>query len=215
MKIKWLGHAAFLITADDGTRVITDPYEPAGQLTYAPISESADIVTVSHEHGDHNNTAAVKGNPVVIRSTDSKTVKGVEVRGVATFHDNVKGAQRGENLVFCITVDGVRVVHLGDLGHALDAGKLKEIGPVDILIVPVGGFFTIDGRTASQAADGLKPAVVIPMHFRTARCTFPIKDAKPFLKERSNVRTVDGSEEAFAKDSLPKTTETVVLKPAL
>lgn len=215
MKLKWLGHASFLITAADGTKIITDPYTPGGPLTYAPIAESADIVTVSHEHGDHNNAGAVKGNPQLIKGAGSKTVKGVAVKGVASFHDAAKGAQRGQNTIFSITVDGMRIVHLGDLGHTLNADQVKEVGAADILLTPVGGNFTIDAQTAAQVAEALKAKVVVPMHFKTAHCAYPIDDAEPFLKGRSNVRRVDGSEAEFTKERLPKTTETVVLKHAL
>ena len=151
----------------------------------------------------------------MIEAPGSKTVKGVEITGVATFHDTARGAQRGPNTVFRVTVDGIRTAHLGDLGHALNKKQMQAIGPVDILLTPVGGTYTIDGRTASQVADALKSRVVIPMHYRTARCSFPIADAKPFLKERDNVRRVDGSEVEFTKQDLPEVTETVVLKPAL
>ena len=215
MKLKWLGHASFLITAADGTRVITDPYTPGGPLTYAPIAESADIVTVSHEHGDHSNAGAVKGSPQVIRGPGSRTVKGVAVKGVAAFHDTVQGRQRGPNTVFCITVDGVRIAHLGDLGHSLDAQQLQEVGAVDVLLTPVGGTYTIDGPTAAQVAEALKARVVIPMHFHNAHCAYPITDAEPFLKGRPGVRRLDGSDVEFTKERLPGATETVVLKPAL
>ena len=215
MKVKWLGHASFLLTASDGTAVITDPYRPDDRLTYAPISQSADIVTISHGHGDHANVAAVKDNPVVVDATGTTTAKGVDISGVATFHDSDKGAQRGENTIFTITLDGLRVVHLGDLGHGLDADQMREIGEVDILLAPVGGYFTIDGPTASRLADALKPTVVIPMHFRNAKCAFPIADEQPFLQERTNIRRVEGSEAEFTREALPKATETVVLEPAL
>lgn len=215
MKLRWLGHASFLITAADGTRIITDPYMSGGPLTYAPIAESADIVTVSHEHGDHNNASAIKGNPQVVRGPGSKTIRGVAIKGVAAFHDTVQGRQRGPVTIFCITVDGVRIAHLGDLGHALDEKQRQEVGAVDILLTPVGGTYTIEGPTAAQVADALKARVTVPMHFRTARCGYPISDAGAFLKARSNVRTVDGSEVEFTKERLPGAAETVVLRPAL
>jgi len=215
MKLKWLGHASFLVTAGDGARIITDPYTPGGPLTYAPIKEQADIVTVSHEHGNHNNAGAVKGKPQVVKGPCSVTAKGVDIKGVAAYHDTNKGVQRGQNTLFSITVDGVRIAHMGDLGHPLDDRTLAELGQVDILLTPVGGNYTIDGATASKLADALKAKVVIPMHFRTAGCAYPIADAEAFLKERKNVRRVDGSEVEFTRDSLPRAAETVVLKPAL
>ena len=215
MKLKWLGHASFLITASNGTRIITDPYTPGGPLTYAPIGEAADIVTVSHEHGDHNNVGTVQGKPQVVKGPGSQTVKGIAIKGVPAYHDANKGVQRGQNTLFSITVDGVRIAHMGDLGHPLDDVVRAELGVVDILLTPVGGNYTIDGPTASHLADALKARVVIPMHFRNAHCAYPIADAEVFLKERKNVRRIDGSEVEFTKESLPKAAETVVLKPAL
>ena len=164
MKIKWLGHAAFLITSDSGTRIITDPYKPADDLKYGKIGESADIVTVSHDHFDHNNAAAVKGSPRVIKGTTE--AKGIKFKGIPTHHDEAGGKQRGNNIIFCFEVDGIRVCHLGDLGHPLDDKQVAEIGKVDIVLTPVGGNFTIDARVATEVCDKLTPRVIIPMHYR-------------------------------------------------
>jgi L-ascorbate metabolism protein UlaG (beta-lactamase superfamily) len=215
MKIKWLGHASFLITSDSGVRVITDPYSRGGGIDYGPIQETADVVTVSHQHGDHNNVAAVKGKPVVVDAPGAKTVNGIEFLGVPSYHDATKGAQRGPNTIFCFTVDGVCVCHLGDLGHELDAGEVKEIGAVDVLLLPVGGFFTIDARQAAGVCEALKPRVVIPMHVKTTKCDYPITGVEDFLKGRKNVNRVAASETEIKKDKLPSETETVVLQHAL
>jgi len=216
MKVKWVGHACFLLTSDAGVRVLTDPYTPGGfGLGYRPPTETADIVTVSHDHADHNNTAAVKGKPEVVRGAGVHKVKGVEIKGISTSHDEASGSQRGPNTVFCFTLDGVRVCHLGDLGHDLATGSLAEIGPVDVLLIPVGGNFTIDANAASRVADRIAPKVVIPMHFQNERCRdFPVAAVDDFRKKRQRVRTVDGSEVEIKKDNLPAETETVILKPA-
>jgi len=215
MKIKWLGHASFLITSDAGVRVITDPYSRGGGIEYGQIQETADIVTVSHQHQDHNNVAAVKGNPTLVDAPGAKSVRGIEFLGVPSYHDGRKGAQRGNNIIFCFAVDGVRVCHLGDLGHELDAAKLKEIGAVDVLLIPVGGFYTIDARQAAGVCEALKPRVVIPMHVKTARCDYPITGVEDFLKGRKNVSRVAASETEIKKDKLPSETETIVLQHAL
>ena len=216
MKVKWLGHACFLLTSEAGVRILTDPYTPgAFGLGYRPPAETADIVTVSHDHADHNNTAAVKGKPEVVRDAGVHKVKGVEIKGISTSHDETSGSQRGPNTVFCFTLDGVRVCHLGDLGHDLAAGSLAEIGPVDVLMIPVGGNFTIDANAASRVADRIAPKVVIPMHFQNERCPdFPVAAVDDFRKKRQRVRTLDASEVEIKKDDLPAETETVVLKPA-
>jgi len=213
MKIKWLGHASFMITSEAGTKIITDPYVIAENLNYGEIKESADIVTVSHGHTDHNNVSAVRGNPEVVRGTAK--VKGIEFRGIPTYHDDAEGKLRGNNTILCFEVDGVRVCHLGDLGHHLNDKQVAKLGSVDILLIPVGGFFTIDAKVASQLCDRLKPKVIIPMHFKNDKCAYPIAGGEEFLKGKKGVRRLDTSEVEFKQGELPATTKTVVLKPAL
>ncbi len=213
MKIKWLGHASFMITSDAGTKIITDPYATGGGLTYGEIKESADIVTVSHEHSDHSNVSAVRGNPEAVRGTAK--VRGIEFKGVPTYHDNTGGSQRGKNTIFCFEVDGIRVCHLGDLGHPLNDKQTAELGSVDILLIPVGGSYTIDAKVASQLCDRLKPKVIIPMHFKNDKCAFPIAGVDEFLQGKEGVSRLDASEVEFKQGELPASTQTVVLKPTL
>ena len=215
MKIKWLGHACFLISSGGGLRVITDPYAVGGGLNYSPIKETADVVVVSHDHGDHNNASAVQGKPKVVKGSGTKTAKGIRFKGVATSHDASQGQQRGLNTVFCFTIDDLTLCHLGDLGHVLSPGQVAEIGAVEILFVPVGGFFTIDAVVASQVCDQLKPRIAIPMHFKTPKCAYPIDGVEDFLKGKKNVRKVGGSEVEFEREKLPAATEIVLLQPAL
>lgn len=215
VKIKWLGHASFLITSEGGVKVLTDPYSRGGGINYGAIKEAADIVTVSHKHPDHDNVSAVKGKPVVVDAPGVRSVKGIDFTGISCYHDGAKGAQRGTNIIFCFTVDGVRVCHLGDLGHELDAAQVREVGPVDVLLVPVGGFYTIDCRQATAVAAALKPRVIIPMHVKTPKCDYPIAGAEDFLAGRGNTRRVDASEIEIRKDGLPAETETLVLRHAL
>ena len=213
MKIKWLGHAAFLITSADGTRIVTDPYETSAGLKYGAIKETADIVTVSHDHGDHNNTAAVKGNPRVVR--DTTEVKGINIKAIPTAHDDKGGRERGKNTIFCFQVDGVRVVHLGDLGHLLTDNQVVEVGKVHVLLVPVGGHFTIDAGTAGEVCDQVRSRVIIPMHYKNDKCVFPIGGVEEFIKGKTNVTRVNGSEVEFTVAGLPTDPQIMVLKPAL
>jgi L-ascorbate metabolism protein UlaG (beta-lactamase superfamily) len=215
MKIKWLGHACFLITSEGGFRVITDPYLVGGGIDYSPIKETADVVVVSHDHGDHNNVSAVQGKPEVVKGSGTKTAKGIRFKAVATSHDASQGTQRGSNTVFCFSIDGLNLCHLGDLGHVLSPGQVTEIGVVDILFVPVGGFFTIDATVASQVCGQLKPRIAIPMHFKTPKCAYPIAGVEDFLKGKKGVRKVVGSEVEFEREDLPTGTEIVLLQPAL
>jgi L-ascorbate metabolism protein UlaG (beta-lactamase superfamily) len=217
MKVKWLGHACFLLTSESGLRIITDPYTPGVYgLDYAPPAETADIVTVSHDHADHNNVAAVKGNPQVVRGVGSHEAKGIRFKGIATAHDESSGKERGANTIFCFALDGINVCHLGDVGHDLSDQTVAAIGDVDVLMIPVGGNFTIDAALANRLCQKLAPKVVIPMHFKNARCpTFPVAGVEDFTQERQQVKTVAGSEIELKKEQLPSTTETIVLKPAL
>ena len=215
MKIKWLGHACFLITSRDGTRIITDPYTVGGGCNYSPIEESADIVLVSHGHGDHNNVSAVQGKPEIVKDIGTRVAKGIRFKGVATAHDASEGKQRGTNTVFCFALDDVQLCHLGDLGHVLSPRQVTEIGSVDIVFVPVGGFYTVDASEASKVCDQLAPRVMIPMHFKTSKCSYPIAGVDDFLKGKKGVRKLNSSEIEFQAGQLPGTAEIVVLKPSL
>ncbi|KPK48032.1 MAG: hypothetical protein AMJ77_01030 [Dehalococcoidia bacterium SM23_28_2] len=217
MKVKWLGHACFLLTSQSGLRIITDPYTPgAFGLEYASPAETADIVTVSHEHADHNNVAAVKGSPQVVKGAGSHDAKGIRFKGVATAHDESSGKERGSNTIFCFTLDGIDVCHLGDLGHDLPDKAAAEIGAVDVLLVPVGGNFTIDATVAGNVCQKLAPKVVIPMHFKNERCpNFPVAGVEDFTRRRQQVKKVASSEIEIRKEQLPAGTETIILKPAL
>ncbi|HEY4711790.1 MAG TPA: MBL fold metallo-hydrolase [Dehalococcoidia bacterium] len=215
MKVKWLGHSCFLITSKDGTRVITDPYAVGGGINYSPIKETADVVVVSHGHGDHSNVSAVQGKPEVVKGDGTKTAQGIQFRGISSYHDASQGTQRGPNTVFCFTIDDIKLCHLGDLGHVLSPRQVNEIGAVDILFVPVGGFFTIDASVASRVCEQLKPKVVIPMHFKSPRCTYPIAGVEDFLRGKKNVRKIDSSEVEFEREKPPVATEIVLLQPAL
>lgn len=217
MKVKWLGHACFAITSEAGTKVITDPYTPGPLgLHYRSINEKADIVTVSHDHGDHNNVSAVKGKPQVVKRGGSHSGQGVEFRGIDCYHDDARGRKRGPNTIFCFSIDGIRVCHLGDLGHALTKQNQADIGPVDLLLVPVGGNFTIDAKVAAETCRILNPRVVIPMHYRNERCPeFPVAGVDDFLALMQRVKREDGSEAEFHTGTLPAAMEVVVLRPAL
>ncbi len=215
MNIKYLGHSAFVITSDAGLKIITDPYGTAPDLTYGEITESADIVTVSHDHFDHSNVAAVKGNPEVVRRAGRSTAKGIEFKGIASYHDEAKGRLRGDNIIFCFEVDGIRLCHLGDLGHLLDDKQVAEIGSVDILFIPVGGYYTIDAKAATQVCNQLKPRVIIPMHYKTEKGIPNIVGVDEFLGGKANVNRLDVSQAEFKPGELPAAGQIIVLKPAL
>jgi L-ascorbate metabolism protein UlaG (beta-lactamase superfamily) len=217
MKVKWLGHATFLVTSDAGVKIITDPYiTGAFGLNYGEIKESADIVTVSHDHADHANVAAIQGNPEVVNEVASVEIKGIKFSGISTYHDDAGGGKRGNNIIFCFEVDGVVVCHLGDLGHPLGDKEAAEAGKVDILLVPVGGNFTIGARVATDVCKLLAPRVVIPMHYQNERCPdFQVAGVDEFLEGKEGVSRLDASEAEFKQGELPVTCQVLVLKPAL
>jgi len=218
VEIRWLGHSCFLITSSKGIKLITDPYEPGGfggAIGYGKITTPADIVTVSHEHADHNYVKGVPGKPEVIRGVVSKEVKGIKITGIGTFHDKVGGRERGKNTVFVLEVDGLRICHLGDLGHLLTDEQRKKIGHVDVLLIPVGGTYTIDASEASEVVSEISPKVVIPMHYKTKKVGLPIAGVEDFTKGKGNVKKIGKSNVKVEKDKLPKSTEIWVLEPEL
>jgi L-ascorbate metabolism protein UlaG (beta-lactamase superfamily) len=210
MKIKWLGHSCFLIQSDSGMRIITDPYNQVQGIKYAPIKEVADIVTISHDHFDHNAVSAVAGKPVVVKRSGNISVKGISFKCITSHHDEEGGKQRGSNIILCFTMDGVKICHLGDLGHPLNKSQLGEIGEVDILFIPIGGFFTIDARVASQICNELQPKITIPMHYKTAKLDFPVAGVNDFLMGKNNFRKLNSNELEIKFETLPSTPQIIV-----
>ncbi|MCX5804746.1 MAG: MBL fold metallo-hydrolase [Proteobacteria bacterium] len=218
MKIKFYGHSAFMITTDTGVRIITDPYKSGafgGTLSYGKITDKADIVLASHDHDDHNYTKDIKGNFVHIKTAGAYDVNGLKIRAIPSHHDTSKGKERGNNLIFVIDADGLTIMHAGDLGHTLGKEAVEEIGKIDILLIPVGGFYTIDAREATKVMKDLKPAITIPMHFKTDKCNFPISNVQGFIGDKKDVKRVKASEIEIKKELLPKEREIIVLEPAL
>lgn len=162
MRVTWLGHACFLLE-EDGYRIVTDPY--TGVEGYPPLETEAHAVYCSHHHFDHDAVDCVK----LLPARESP----FQIREIQSFHDDQKGALRGTNTIRVFTAGGVSVVHLGDLGHALTAEQLAAIGPVDGVLVPVGGFYTVDARGAKAACDAIGPKWIIPMHYRHAPYGLP------------------------------------------
>jgi L-ascorbate metabolism protein UlaG (beta-lactamase superfamily) len=209
--IKWLGHSMFLLNLDDKVKMVTDPFDKS--VGYPIPDVSADIVLVSHRHFDHDNVKAVKGKPEVVEGVGEKTVKGVKIKGIAAAHDEKGGTLRGKDTIFVWELGGIRFAHLGDLGAMLSEAQIKEIGTIDVLFIPVGGFFTIDSGVATQVVSALNPKVVIPMHYKTAVMgpSFPISSVDEFLKDKKNVQKVGKNSIVFSKEKLPKETTIFVL----
>lgn len=179
MVITPLGHSCFLLEESTGTKVVTDPYSSDIGITLPSVS--ADVVTVSHSHSDHDNVKAVAGAPMIVDKPGMYEVKGVQIFGLNTYHDEHNGKMRGSNVIFNIRMDGVNICHLGDVGHGPSPLMIEAIGPVDILLVPVGGNFTIDAEVAKEYVDRLMPSVIIPMHYKTDDIDLDIEGVDAFL----------------------------------
>ncbi|MBR2320807.1 MAG: MBL fold metallo-hydrolase [Clostridia bacterium] len=193
MKITYLGHACFQLTSSSGVTIITDPYTRVGYEL--PSGLSADIVTVSHGHFDHNYLSAVKAKHVVSQAMNYE-LEGVKISGFESFHDDKQGALRGKNVLFTIEMDGIKICHFGDLGEACRDDIIEKIADADILLVPIGGTYTIDALQAKKYVEGCKPRIVIPMHYRPTDGSLDIADSTPFLElfEKKDVQKVlDGS----------------------
>ena len=212
MEIKWFGQSCFELKGDKATLVI-DPFEDKIGLKLPKLT--ADIVAVTHDHFDHNNVKAVSGDPFVVNGPGEYEVKGISVSGIPTFHDEKGGQERGENTVYIIEVDGIRICHLGDLGHNLSDAQADLVDGVDILLIPVGGEYTIDAKKASEVTEQIEPRVVIPMHYQVQGLAGVKGLAKvdDFLSEMG-VKDINKKDLLkVKKDKLPQDkTEVVVLK---
>lgn len=164
MDITYLGHASFKIKGKDVV-VITDPFDESIGIKFP--KETADVVTVSHQHSDHNNTSAVSDVKKVLEGPGEYEIAGVSFIGIPTYHDDKKGEERGDNTIFVIEIEGVRIAHLGDLGHLLSEKQVDLLGTIDILMVPVGGFYTIDAKQAAGLVSSIEPKIILPMHYNS------------------------------------------------
>ena len=201
-KLTWYGQSCFLLETAAGTRILIDPI-PKSIGYEIPAGLRVDAITISHEHFDHNNLAMAANKPRLIRGltpdhkgwtrVDEK-VKDVSIRTVGVYHDAKRGAERGLDTVFIFEVGGLRIAHLGDLGHILTDEQRTKIGAVDVLLIPVGGTFTIDARQATRVVDRLRPRLmVVPMHYKTDAVTIKqLETLEPFLEGKNNVRRESG-----------------------
>lgn len=215
--IRWYGHAFFITTSADGIRIATDPFSAIG---YPMPSVEADVVTVSHDHSDHNNSKLVKGRPKILRGLEmggkhwafvNFQQKDVRIRALTAYHDKAEGKERGLNSVFLYEVSGIRIVHMSDIGHIPPELTLKALERVDVLLIPVGGVYSIDADEATQIVERLKPSIVIPMHYKTeATAKWPISDEKRFLEGKPRVKQV-GNTIRIRPEALPRETEIWVM----
>jgi L-ascorbate metabolism protein UlaG (beta-lactamase superfamily) len=218
MDITYLGHASFKIRGRKAS-VVTDPYNSSVGFSYPRVS--ADVVTVSHNHPDHNDYKSVSGTsrrdkPFIIQYPGEYEVSGISVFGIPSFHDANTGQDRGRNTMYLIQIDDVAVVHLGDLGHILTDKQVEAVGDVDVLLLPVGGIYTIGAKEAVEIVNQLQPAYVIPMHFRTKRHskkTFgELSTVDDFINEAGYDQVEFTKKLSISKTQLPGEMEVIVLK---
>lgn len=210
MDIAWLGQSCFKIKGKNSTLII-DPYNPEATGLKLPKDLNADLVLITHQHQDHNFTAAIQGSPLIISGPGEYEKLGVSVVGIGTFHDKENGVLRGTNTVYQIMIDGVNIVHLGDLGHILTEGQLGLFDPVDILMIPVGGDPTIDAEDGAKVVSELEPKIVLPMHYKIEGLKYELEGNGPFLKEMGAENIEPQPKLSIVRDKLPETTTVVVL----
>jgi len=203
--IRWHGHSCFEIT--DDTILVTDPHDGKSIGIPTPLV-SADIILVSHDHYDHNSVKTVeKEGTKIITDGRKKNIGDITIKGFASFHDEVQGSKRGENIMYKVTIDDISFLHLGDLGHTLDDKTIESIEQVDILFIPVGGTYTIDAHTAWGIISKLKPKIVIPMHYKIEGLSLPIATVDEFLEQSSYPVLRVGNEIDIEKNELPEEPE--------
>ncbi|MBO3768576.1 MAG: MBL fold metallo-hydrolase [Candidatus Brockarchaeota archaeon] len=212
VRIEWLGHACFFIQHEQA-KIVIDPFETSSGIHYPKIDKVANYVLVSHEHFDHNNVKVVKGNPKIIRSPIELSEDSFDMKISPEFHDKSMGKERGNITVFKISLDNLDIVHLGDLGEVPSTEFKNKIGYVDVLLVPVGGFYTINSDEADEVIKLLNPKVVIPMHYKTEYLDFPIDSIEKFLKNKTNVKRLETNWIEITKAELPDKQMIYVLAP--
>jgi len=207
--ITWYGQSCFKIQSGE-TVVFTDPFNKEIGLT--PPRSQANVVTISHDHLDHNNCEALSGEPLVVAGPGEYESKGIEVKGVLAFHDDKEGKERGVNTIYVIEMEGIKIGHLGDLGQSkLTAEQVEQIDGVDILMVPVGGTYTIDGETAVDIINQIEPRLVIPMHYKIPGLAVKLDGVDVFLKEMGIAKKEAVDKLTIKKKDLPEEEMQVVV----
>jgi len=210
MDITWLGHASFKIKGRAAS-VVTDPYDEQIGLKLPKVE--ADIVTVSHDHHDHNAISKVLANPFIVSGPGEYEIKGVNIIGVSSFHDNKKGQLRGSNTLYNIKIENINIAHLGDLGQdELTGEQVENLGNVDIVLVPVGSVYTIDASTAAKIVAALEPSIIIPMHYYDKDSNLDLEPVDKFLKEMGKEEVLPINKLSITKERLPDEPQVILLE---
>lgn len=201
MNLQWLGHSCFRLVESTGTVIITDPYDKS-LVGYELPRFNADVVTSSHNHEDHNNLKGVDGSPMYINRAGFFDIMGVQITSIPSYHDNIQGKKRGQNLIFKFRLDGIDVCHMGDIGEDCSAIITDKILPVNILLIPIGGLYTINPEQAKEYISILMPEIVIPMHYKTSDSLNNIEKLDAFTKlfDESQITYSETSVMEFERD---------------
>lgn len=211
MNITWLGQACFKIQGKEVT-IITDPYDSKIGLNLPRLN--AEILTISHNHYDHNNIKAVSGQPFIIDTPGEYEIKKVFIWGIPSWHDNSEGAVRGANTIFIYQLEDIKLAHLGDLGTTLSNEQLEKLEGVDILLIPVGGIYTIDGKKAAEVVNQIEPRIVIPMHYKIPNLKIKLEAVDKFCNEMGVKKNGPEEKLKITKKDLPaEEIKIIILKP--
>lgn len=210
--VTWLGHACFML--EEGKRLIFDPFRDVG-LPEPKVK--ADIILCSHSHSDHNNVRPVRHERSIVLEGFGgvKDVDGISIKGINTFHDEAKGSARGRNTIYVVGLGGLSFCHLGDLGHILTPSQIDEVGPIHVLFLPIGGYYTIGPREARKVMESLRPPVTVPMHYRMPGMSSifdSLNTLDDFIRKEDSVRRLDGPSFTINKENLPEKPTLIIPK---
>ena len=214
MHIIWHGQSFFQIQTSlnkgEQTTIAIDPFDESTGLK--PPSFQADVLLITHDYHDHNNKKAIKGTPFLIEGPGEYEVKEIAIQGIPSFHDEEEGKKRGSNTIYLIEMEEMKVCHLGDFGQKeLTEDQLEQIGDIDVLMVPVGGEFTLDAKGAAHVISQIEPKIVIPMHYAIPKLKIKLDEVDKFLKEVGKKSVVPQPKLLIKKKDLPLETQVVVL----
>ena len=202
MRLEWIGHACFKLTLESGVKVFTDPYDESVGITMIPLK--ADVITMSHDHHDHNETSRIIGEPVILRGGEPLVLGGLAISALASYHDDAQGEKRGKNFIRVFEAEGLKIVHMGDQGCMPGESILSAIAGADALLIPVGGTYTLDAAQAKAVIARVAPRCVVPMHVKTKHCPYPIDPVGVFLRKMGCEDAQPVSALEFTKESAPK-----------
>lgn len=211
VSLTWFGHSSFLLKAGDGTRIVIDPYDPS--VGILPGGLTADIVTVSHQHFDHNYLKGVKGKYSLVDTAGHHKIGNIMINGLMSWHDDQMGAKRGANIMNIFEVDGLRICHLGDLGDVPSKDELLRMGNIDYLLIPVGGTYTLDPAGADKLIKLIKPKVAVPMHYGMKPGIERLLPLSAFLDGKDDITYAQPGEVELQKPIQGEKTSYLVLKP--